>query len=124
MGTAITSDFTDAQINTMMKLTLVVLAVMVVSSQSQGIIDTVSGLIPKPCMQDADCAAGTCCQRVSLGKRNILDNGICTTVSVAGEHCYIHGSCGCASGLKCIQDDLFFDILNVNPVGTCGVPSA
>merc|ERR1712002_1412706 len=103
-----TSDFTDAQINTMMKLTLVVLAVMVVSSQSQGIIDTVSGLIPKPCMQDADCAAGTCCQRVSLG----------------GEHCYIHGSCGCASGLKCIQDDLFFDILNVNPVGTCGVPSA
>merc|ERR1711860_291222 len=62
------------------------------------------------CATDADCDAGSCCQKANLGKRSILDNGVCTAVSVFGEKCYIHGSCGCASGLSCIQDSLSLDL--------------
>merc|ERR1712183_77912 len=100
----------------MMKITLIVLALAVCYTNGF--------LLAVPCLEDKDCHAGECCQRANLGKRSVLDAGLCTTVSVFGEKCYIHGSCGCASGLKCIQDSVFLDVLHLNPQGTCGAPTS
>merc|ERR1711963_150646 len=106
----------------MMKTCLIVLLAATVANAF--LLDTVQQILPTACATDADCEAGSCCQKANLGRRSLLDNGVCTAVSVFGEKCNIHGSCGCASGLSCIQDDLALDLLHINPVGTCGIPDS
>merc|ERR1712154_462413 len=118
----VTLPMTTTPSTIMMKTCLIVL--LAAACANAFLIDTVQQILPTAYATDADCEAGSCCQKANLGRRSLLDNGVCTAVSVFGEKCYIHGSCGCASGLSCIQDDLALDLLHLNPVGTCGIPDS